>query len=51
MRQDFRRAHRALALLAGGWVVAGLSACANVPYIAGAAKGISDQADLQTAAT
>ena len=48
MRQDFRRYHRALVLLTGGGVMAGLSACANVPYVAGAAKGISEQADLQT---
>jgi len=48
MRQDFRRARHALVLSIGCFVVAGLSACSNVPYIAGAAKGITEQADLQT---
>ena len=48
MRPDFRRARREVVLLFGGGVIAGLSACADVPYIAGAAKDISEQADLQT---
>lgn len=48
MSQDFRRSRRALVWLAGGGVIAGLSACANVPYVAGATQGVSEQADLQT---
>ena len=48
MSQDFRHATQALALLTGGLVLAAMSACANVPYIGGASRGISEQADLQT---
>lgn len=48
MRQDFRHASHVVALLTGGLVLAAMSACTNVPYIAGASKGVNEQADLQT---
>ena len=48
MTKDFRRAQSALttlSLLAG---LQGLTGCANFPYVAGEAKGVKEQAELQT---
>ena len=48
MKLDFSRSVSTLALLTAPLVLSGLTGCGNLPYIAGAAQSVNEQADLQT---